>query len=251
MAKQGLFQISLARKCQLLFGLAVLLILAAALFVPGYFMETFVHDLNRREARRLAMLARARIDPSTTDWQKQQDLLNRWWEDHAKDLKLPDTKPTLVWLPPATISEINRPRRMKWLKLTETPLDKFLVRVGKCALSSETIRLTAGTWRRLPDGFRLRLANAVQILLSRVMQSGGTVYPILDEFQRQCVKEMRAAESLNEMNADRDPEHPIDYRLVLAVRGIQTGSARRPLVGIIDVQITAPKTKDQLFWTRI
>ena len=56
MTMRSMFQISLARKCQLLFGLAVLLIIAAALFVPGYYMETFVHELHVRRARQLATL---------------------------------------------------------------------------------------------------------------------------------------------------------------------------------------------------
>ena len=65
MPKPGPFRISLARKCQLLFGLAVLLIIAAALYVPGSYMETLVHELNLRDARSLALVARA--------WAQHQD----------------------------------------------------------------------------------------------------------------------------------------------------------------------------------
>ena len=58
------FHISLARKCQLLFGLAVLLIIAAALFVPGYCMEVLIHQLNSRRTRELAAIALARVNPA-------------------------------------------------------------------------------------------------------------------------------------------------------------------------------------------
>ena len=41
-------RVSLAAKCQMLFGLAVLLILAAALFVPWQRMEQLTDQLNDR-----------------------------------------------------------------------------------------------------------------------------------------------------------------------------------------------------------
>src|SRR5687768_18484043 len=43
--------ISLAAKCQLLFGAAVVLIIAAALFVPWQRMEQLMEQLNERSAR--------------------------------------------------------------------------------------------------------------------------------------------------------------------------------------------------------
>jgi signal transduction histidine kinase len=46
-------RVSLAAKCQMLFGLAVLLILAAALFVPWQRMEQLTEQLNERSARTL------------------------------------------------------------------------------------------------------------------------------------------------------------------------------------------------------
>src|SRR5205823_3507903 len=46
MSQPGLFHISLAGKCRLLFGLAVALIIAAALFVPWYCLEALVHEAN-------------------------------------------------------------------------------------------------------------------------------------------------------------------------------------------------------------
>src|SRR3954462_8667913 len=46
-------RISLAAKCQLLFGLAVVLIIGAALFVPWQRMEQLTEQLNDRSARTL------------------------------------------------------------------------------------------------------------------------------------------------------------------------------------------------------
>src|ERR1700712_3045167 len=45
--------ISLAAKCQLLFGAAVVLIIGAALFVPWQRMEQLTEQLNERSARTL------------------------------------------------------------------------------------------------------------------------------------------------------------------------------------------------------
>src|SRR5438128_2152070 len=45
--------ISLAAKCQLLFGAAVVIIIAAALFVPWHRMEQLTEQLNDRSARTL------------------------------------------------------------------------------------------------------------------------------------------------------------------------------------------------------
>lgn len=47
-------KISLAAKCQLLFGAAVVLIIAAALFVPWQRMEQLIDQINQRAAARLA-----------------------------------------------------------------------------------------------------------------------------------------------------------------------------------------------------
>src|SRR3954471_19432931 len=49
--------ISLAAKCQLLFGAAVVLIIAAALFVPWQRMEQLTEQLNERSARTLIEFA--------------------------------------------------------------------------------------------------------------------------------------------------------------------------------------------------
>ncbi|HSI36456.1 MAG TPA: DUF3365 domain-containing protein, partial [Tepidisphaeraceae bacterium] len=52
-------EISLAAKCQLLFGAAVVLIIAAALFVPWQRMEQLVEQIDERSARAMAETAKA------------------------------------------------------------------------------------------------------------------------------------------------------------------------------------------------
>src|SRR5688500_14302529 len=63
-------RVSLAAKCQMLFGMAVLLILAAALFVPWQRMEQLTDQLNERSARTLIDYAVethiATVKPPTT-----------------------------------------------------------------------------------------------------------------------------------------------------------------------------------------
>ncbi len=63
-------RISLAAKCQILFGMAVILIIAAALFVPWQRMEQLTEQLNERSARTLVDYAIdshvARHAPATT-----------------------------------------------------------------------------------------------------------------------------------------------------------------------------------------
>src|SRR5258706_931102 len=52
-------EISLAAKCQLLFGAAVVLILGAALFVPWQRMEQLTEQINERSAKAMAETSKA------------------------------------------------------------------------------------------------------------------------------------------------------------------------------------------------
>src|SRR5689334_9215981 len=52
-------EISLAAKCQLLFGAAVVLIIGAALFVPWQRMEQLTDQINEKSARSLAETVKA------------------------------------------------------------------------------------------------------------------------------------------------------------------------------------------------
>jgi len=89
-------KISLAAKCRLLFGVAVLSILAATLYLPWVRMDLLSKDAAVRLALRAALAARltANID-SQTDWQASEALLAREWTATAKALKLPSVVPTL------------------------------------------------------------------------------------------------------------------------------------------------------------
>jgi len=101
MPKKGRFKVSLATKCRMLFGLAVLMIIAAALFVPAYRMESLVHELNVRTIREMALAARARSDLPGGDWSAKQEDLNKWWPAYAQAHELPaDPIPRLVRLDP-------------------------------------------------------------------------------------------------------------------------------------------------------
>ena len=54
LARLRLFNLSLADKVRVLFGLAVLLIIAVALSVPWYRMESLVEDQNSKQAEAIA-----------------------------------------------------------------------------------------------------------------------------------------------------------------------------------------------------
>jgi len=95
------FELSLANKCRMLFGLAVLLILAAALFVPGYRMEVLVHELNTWTIKQMALAACARSDLPRGDWELKQAELEKWWPVYASTHQLPATPvPKLIKLDP-------------------------------------------------------------------------------------------------------------------------------------------------------
>ena len=68
MGRLKVAQISLAVKCQLLFGSAVLLIIAAALLVPWFQMNKLVDELHKRDALHIAESVRERLDLSGETW---------------------------------------------------------------------------------------------------------------------------------------------------------------------------------------
>ncbi len=94
-----LLPISLAAKCRLLFGLAVLMIVLSALYVPWLRMRDMVHEANVNAARQMAMLAVQRCDlQRSSDWDVQQRALARWWRRGAAELGLDGACPTLIQL---------------------------------------------------------------------------------------------------------------------------------------------------------
>ncbi len=101
MSKRDRFKLSLASKCRMLFGLAVLLIIAAALFVPGYRMETLVHELKLKTVKQMALAAHAHSDLPGGSWADKQNELKTWWPLYAGAHQLPATPiPKLVELDP-------------------------------------------------------------------------------------------------------------------------------------------------------
>ncbi len=94
----SVLSLSLAAKCRLLFGLAVLLIVAASLFVPWLRMRDLVHEGNIQSLRFVARLAVARVDPEAGRWEETQKALDRWWPANAAQLGLRCGPPRLVAL---------------------------------------------------------------------------------------------------------------------------------------------------------
>jgi len=98
------FSISLAAKCRLLFGLAVLLIIASALFVPWLRMRDLVHDGNVQTARLIGRLALARSDLGSGQWGPKQRALDRWWPTGAAQHGFRSPPPRLI-----PLSDVSNP----------------------------------------------------------------------------------------------------------------------------------------------
>ncbi len=79
MSRISVLTVSLASKCRMLFGLAVLLIIASALLVPWLRMRDLVHEKNLTLARQAARLALARFELGSGNWEYKQRLLKTWW----------------------------------------------------------------------------------------------------------------------------------------------------------------------------
>ncbi len=94
----SVLSLSLAAKCRLLFGLAVLLIVAATLFVPWLRMRDLVHEGNIQSVRVIARLALARVDLETVRWEETQKALDRWWPANAAQLGFRCPPPQLLAL---------------------------------------------------------------------------------------------------------------------------------------------------------
>ncbi|HSW44102.1 MAG TPA: HAMP domain-containing sensor histidine kinase [Phycisphaerae bacterium] len=246
-----MFQVSLASKCRLLFALAVVLIIASALFVPWRSMESFVHQLKVQRARHLAVLARAQLYPASEDWDQQQAQLDRWWDANSLTLKLPSTKPRFIKLPTGAIWLARQKLRDKLLA-TGGLLRKQMKGLDRYVGLPIFVQAAVGAWDRLPAEERDRLQASGEktlIHLARVLTPPGAA---LDDFQRDAVRRMTEDPSLNEIpRAEHPSGRPTIYRFILAVRGEDTGSGRQPLIGLIDVRLDAPDTDEVLLWTRV
>ncbi|MCA9250679.1 MAG: ATP-binding protein [Phycisphaerae bacterium] len=72
-------KISLARKCQFLFGAAVLIIIGASLIIPAIRMNDLTREQYLRMAKESATVATMETDLLGQDWQAAQESINRNW----------------------------------------------------------------------------------------------------------------------------------------------------------------------------
>ncbi len=107
--------LSLAAKCRLLFGSAVLLIIAAALFMPWLRMRDLVHESHLHTARLAGRLAIARVGRGPGDWERRQTALADWWPSAATDHGFDGPVPELIALsdpddprPPPDVDSFTR-----------------------------------------------------------------------------------------------------------------------------------------------
>jgi len=248
MLRAKMFTLSLAAKCRLLFGLAVVLIIASALFVPWRLFETLVHDRNFQRARALTLLARARLDTTNTNWDQQQVALDRWWEDNAKILRLPPNTPKLILLAPVSATPINRQQFIDRFSLSAKALYPPLARIGKYLEVDPSLRAWMDVCRVVSDRLGDRYADRARAFAVRLCQA---LFG-LDEFQRESVRMMREDDKTNELRSSghRSGE-PTTYRYVLGIRSDDTGTGQRSLIGLIDFKFAAPDTDEALLWMRV
>lgn len=236
MSTHGFFHISLAAKCRLLFGLAVALIIGAALFIPWQMLEKLVADRNIQRARSAALIARAWIDPSNSDWGLQQELLDQWWRDFAPK----DLENASVQLVPLPASGILTPPRQPMLGQLQGPMLWTVEMAGRLLLETQPSQ----AWRFLPlvqgaipPGARERIG----ILSLRMARFGN---PLLDRTQRTAAEKMQADKDINELHGPdiQRPGEPTTHRYLLAVRATDSRTRQRVLVGLVDVKLPAPET---------
>ncbi len=72
-------KISLARKCQFLFGAAVLIIIGASLIIPAIRMNDLTREQYLRMAKESATVATMETDLLGQDWEVAQESINRNW----------------------------------------------------------------------------------------------------------------------------------------------------------------------------
>ncbi len=96
MRRRSWFRVSLARKISLLFGTAVLLIIAVTLIFPRFQMNALNEQAMLVEAQRIASAAFQAIDLREPDWHAVQVELDRQWPVLVRELDLPPQQPRLV-----------------------------------------------------------------------------------------------------------------------------------------------------------
>ncbi|UCG15218.1 MAG: HAMP domain-containing histidine kinase [Phycisphaerales bacterium] len=186
MGRPLLPNISLATKCRLLFGVAVLLIVAATLLVPWVQMASLGSHLDVLKAERIANAAFLLTDLMGQDWTTAQEDLNRRWPAYARRLEFPLRPPTLISVEqakrrgghgfvPTSIRQLQaEPMQSCYWKISNKdgyPLLKvaLAVRAGETAPNPGTLMGIIDV--RMPVESDLSTWNAIVVVLSGL--SGG------------------------------------------------------------------------------
>ncbi|MCG3136241.1 MAG: Sensor histidine kinase RcsC [Phycisphaerae bacterium] len=136
-----LFQLSLAAKCQILFGMAVVVIIVVALLVPWIYMGVLVDELNINLAKQAALAVQSRYRLESQDWRAMQSDLAYAWPDIARELGLTATTPQLI-----PIDGCDQP--------LDAELGKFVVAAAE-QLCANPSAIEAQSVEELPDFNRI------------------------------------------------------------------------------------------------
>ncbi|HRX85851.1 MAG TPA: ATP-binding protein [Phycisphaerae bacterium] len=146
-------KISLARKCQILFGAAVLSIIAVALIIPGMQMNNLTQQRYLQVAKEAATIALLHA-PLNKDWSEAQQLLTHDWSNLVRlgGDEFPTAPPRLIPIEDAeglalgapagfiaeTVSQLKADRQAvyRW-KLTEDEAGTTVVRLAMAVRAAE------------------------------------------------------------------------------------------------------------------
>ncbi len=170
MARISFFKISLAAKCRILFGLAVLLIVAAALFVPWLRMRDLVHVKNVQLVRQIGRLAIARSNLGAGNWDLKQKAIEAWWPTGAGKLGYTGPMPQLV--------QLSDPSRPKAPPQSDDYLQDAIDRLARNSSLSET----PARWESSGGVVTYKMAFAVRSEGSGKYPSGALLGVILVEY---------------------------------------------------------------------
>ena len=98
MGLRKLFYISLAAKCQMLFSVAVVVIIIAALLVPWVYMGSLVSELNANLAKQAALTIQSQYPLHAANWSDVQTDIDEFWPAIARELGLTARAPKLVYV---------------------------------------------------------------------------------------------------------------------------------------------------------
>ncbi len=140
--------ISLATKCRVLFGVAVLAILGATLYLPWIQMNSLAETSEVRRAELLAVEARLAANLDSQDWKSAQAQLDRDWPDVARALKISAAPPTFL--------SVDREPELR-----EKAPRGFLIEAIRI-LRNAPGRTYVHKFQTEPDGRFVRLAMAVR-----------------------------------------------------------------------------------------